>query len=475
MTKKGTIKQIGLIAPYSGSNLGDGAIQEAMLQNLLKRDESVKCCGITLYPADTAKRHGIPAFPITGLVIRYFTERETLFSNGSGQSSEADKLPSPPVNQKLQNNRPLRQHKSNFWSRRIEDLRNIKNVPVLGGFLRFVVFRVREMRGIGLEIRHLLRSYRLARDLDLLVVSGSGQLNEEWGGPWGLPYALFRWAILAKLTGTPFMVVSVGTDTVKTFWARYFIRVALATACYRSYRDRGSKECFANWRFTRNDRCVADLAFSLDITPYNSSEAPTSAQPIIAVSPINYGNPEYWPTPDLDTYSNYITALTEFVHWLAQRGYRILFFRSSSGDRMALRDIKCCLKERYSNTIQNQLLEPEIHLFQDLLREVSKAEFVVASRLHGILLPHLLRKPVIAISWNRKVDAHMQDLGQSRFSIDIRRVDRNRLIDRFELLKINAAEAKATIDSCINSFQCDLNAQYDIVLRHASGKAERRI
>ena len=35
----------------------------------------------------------------------------------------------------------------------------------------------------------------------MLVVAGGGQLDEEWGGSWGHPYALMKWAVLARVAG----------------------------------------------------------------------------------------------------------------------------------------------------------------------------------------------------------------------------------------------------------------------------------
>ena len=145
----------------------------------------------------------------------------------------------------------------------------MKKIPLLASGSRFILRRLSEARNISREIRHLIRSYFFVRKLDLLLASGSGQLTDMCG-PWAQPYTLFRWALLAKLTRTRFVVTSVGcTASLKTALSQYFIRTALATACYRSYRDQGSKQLLNAWRFTRDDPCDADLAFSLDLSRYH--------------------------------------------------------------------------------------------------------------------------------------------------------------------------------------------------------------
>ena len=43
----------------------------------------------------------------------------------------------------------------------------------------------------------MAKSYQVAKTLDILVVSGGGQLLDTWG-PWDYPYTLFIWVWLAS-------------------------------------------------------------------------------------------------------------------------------------------------------------------------------------------------------------------------------------------------------------------------------------
>jgi polysaccharide pyruvyl transferase WcaK-like protein len=54
---------------------------------------------------------------------------------------------------------------------------------------------------------------------------------------------------------------------------------------------------------------------------------------------------------------------------------------------------------------------------------------VIASRLHGVLLSHITGVPVLAISYHRKVRAHMEDMGQQKFCMDFEHFDAPRAID----------------------------------------------
>ena len=62
-----------LVTPYTGGNLGDGAIQEAVIWNIRRRFPDAAISGITLNPADTVERHRIPSYPISWFSRREYT------------------------------------------------------------------------------------------------------------------------------------------------------------------------------------------------------------------------------------------------------------------------------------------------------------------------------------------------------------------------------------------------------------------
>ena len=181
-----------------------------------------------------------------------------------------------------------------------------------------------------------------------------------------------------------------------------------------------------------------------------------------------YGKPEYWPTPDPVTYNRYLDALTDFTNWLIQRGYRILLFVSARYDRGATEDLKDRLRERHGQETLTHLVEPSISCVDELLREVSSAEFVVATRFHGVLLSHILLKPVIAISWDRKVDAHMEDVQQLTYCLDIRHLNTRQLRESFALLEANATQVREDINKSMSAYRLVLDSEYERLLQYAT-------
>ena len=53
-----------LVSPCGTGNLGDAAIQDAMIAGIRQRFPNARIVAVTLNPQDTERRHGLVTFPI---------------------------------------------------------------------------------------------------------------------------------------------------------------------------------------------------------------------------------------------------------------------------------------------------------------------------------------------------------------------------------------------------------------------------
>jgi polysaccharide pyruvyl transferase WcaK-like protein len=446
--------KVGLLTPYVGTNLGDGAIQTSLIDAIRRELPEAQLWGITLSPSETRKRHNIPCFPLTGLRVAYYSE--SLFAPVEGlriRFSEAGshpeaRDPGPPVEP------PGVDRRARIWS-------SLKAIPIIGSALKLLLKGVRNGFLVFHEVAHLVRSLKFVKSMDMVIVAGGGQLDEEWGGPWGHPYVLFRWAILAKIAGTKFVVLSVGAGRLRTLLGRLFIRQALALACYRSYRDQVSKGRLQSWKFTRSDPCVPDLAFGLELQRGPTATVPPDRELIVGISPIAFGHARGWPTPAHDIYARYLSALAEFAAKLDSIGYAIVLFTSSGIDRLVVTELLEQVTRDFSISLRDRIRVPRVDTVDEFFVEVSKVDVVVASRLHGTILSHMLGKPVLAISFDPKVDTHMRDVGQGGFLLDIRQFTADDLMGSFELLVRNAASIRKTVNQHLLAFRASIRNQYE--------------
>jgi polysaccharide pyruvyl transferase WcaK-like protein len=92
-------------------------------------------------------------------------------------------------------------------------------------------------------------------------------------------------------------------------------------------------------------------------------------------------------------------------------------------------------------------------------------ELIVASRLHGILLAHLVPTPVLAVSYDRKVDAHMTDMGQQQYRVDISNASAKELEAAFDVLQAHREEITRELAARQESRRMQLDRQFDAILQ----------
>jgi polysaccharide pyruvyl transferase WcaK-like protein len=444
---------LGLLDSYTGGNFGDGAIQDAVMNNLRRRNPDCSFHLISLDPDRTTQIHRVPSHPLTTAV--FLANR----AKSSAHSPPAERPLVTPVPGRKAGSaliEPLRL-KALLRKFRLDRWGLAKKPLYLAGYL------ANELRHIR-AIRHLLRDFRL------LIVSGGGQLDDYWGGPMGQPYSLLKWALLARIGRVPVVFLSVGVDRLEHRLSRRFIQWALKLAVYRSYRDVGSKPLLADMPFTQTDPVIPDLAFSFDLTTLipPATNNGNKLQMHVGISPMAYMLKGHWPREDARIFEPYFDALTEFTTGLLAQGHKITLFATAAADNFATR----MLQERLETMApgqQSQIRRITAGCLQELLPAFADLDAVVASRLHGVILSHLARKPVLSISYDRKVSQYMRDMNQTPFCLDIHNVQIHELRETFSLLRGAQAAIQTTLAERIATFQPLLANQYDHIMSLTAG------
>ncbi len=436
--------RIALLTPYDGGNLGDSAIQEALIANLRRSDPNIDVCGITLNPARTSAQHNILCYPLAATSVPHYRATSDQAPQADGGSSSRPGGQSPGLYRRLR--------------------RLTRAFP----FLRLprVVFD---------EIVHVTRSYRLLREVDVLVIAGGGQLDEEWGGSWGHPYGLAKWSILAKAAGVAVVFLSVGACRIKSPLAKLFLKTALSFACYRSYRDAESRRLALEIARHAEGPVVPDLAFSFPVRPCEPLVRSEAASLRVGVSPIAYCHPELWPTKDPVQYERYITELARFVSRMLQDGVTVFLFSSSPPDDQIFADLCQRLDPGLAATARARLSQSATASLGDLLDLLASMDLVVASRLHGLLLSFLLGKPALAISYDRKVKSLMEELGQGVYCLDIEAFNSDDAVKVFSMLQANRDAIVPAVAATCRQYSEVLQQQFRFLVQLLSERTAGRI
>jgi polysaccharide pyruvyl transferase WcaK-like protein len=426
--------RVAFLTPYDGGNLGDAAIHEALIANFRRFDPSIRLCGITLDPDRTSRLHGIPCYSLA-VTSRphYHPKREQSQTHEGEQRSDLAPLS-------------------------IGRFQRFRRVAAAIPFLR-------RLKILADEAKHVVRSYRLLRDIDMLVVAGGGQLDEEWGGPCGHPYALMKWTVLARAAGSSVVFLSTGACQMKSKLTRLFLKRALSLASYRSYRDEESRRLACLLTRKGEGAVIPDLAFSLPLQGPQAEVEANQTGVRVGVSPIAYGRSGLWPSEDPVQHERYMSQLAGFVASLLRRGMLVTLFSSSCPDERLFVDLQARINPGLEDEARQRLSTTDVTSLDDLLTVLRSFDFVVSSRLHGVLLSFVTGKPAVAISYDRKVRCLMDEMGQSFYCLDIESFTSDDLLTVFLDLQVNRAQVAEKLKSTRCSYNEMLESQYLRVTR----------
>jgi polysaccharide pyruvyl transferase WcaK-like protein len=207
------------------------------------------------------------------------------------------------------------------------------------------------------------------------------------------------------------------------------------------------------------DRYVPDIALGLRVKPVQT-RPPGQAVTTIGLSPMAFGRHGIWPTTLTDIYQNYLDCLKAFVSRLTAEGIKVVLFTTSRMDHTAVEDLLDRLQDL--PVAQKDMLAVGKATTLDPLWEVlGSCQLVVASRLHGVILAHRLCVPTLAISFDRKVDAHMEQVGQPDFCLDIRRLNKGDVEERFAGMVSKTHVLQAQLCRFVEAAAPALAAQFD--------------
>lgn len=300
------------------------------------------------------------------------------------------------------------------------------------------------------------------RDLDMLIIPGTGLLTDAYGlARWG-PYNLFKWVLAAKLTRARVLFVSVGAGPLDGAAGRLLVKASLTLADYRSFRDHASRDYMRGVGFpAARDPLFPDLVFGLPqrLLP-SPPERPAPAERVVGLGLMVYAERYSTRDPDPATYAAYLATLAEFAAWLLDHGYRIRLLLGDN-DTIVIRQFREALADHVDAADQMRIVQQPIGSVEDVLSEIAACDVVVATRFHNVLMAMMLNRPVIAISFHHKCSSLMQWMNQSEYCHEIHKIDTEQLIAQFEALERNREQVKATLGTRVRQARAQLGQQYD--------------
>lgn len=293
------------------------------------------------------------------------------------------------------------------------------------------------------------------RETDLIVVPGTGFLDDFGERPTGVPYDIMKWCLAARLTATRVAFVSIGAGPIRNRLSRFFMVSAARLAHHRSYRDLQSRDFMESVGFdTRADAVYPDLAFALPV-PAPIRRTPT--EPLrVGVGVMAYRGWYGYADGGDRVFSDYIGKMTEFVVRLLDSGHSIRLLTGDSEDLVAVDALQAAVGNVRPGAF---LAHGQVGSLDDVMAQMANTDVVVATRFHNIVCALKMGLPTISLGYARKNDVLMAEMGLGKFCQHVETFDVETLLGQFALLVNDTGTYEAGINERVARYRQQLDRQ----------------
>jgi polysaccharide pyruvyl transferase WcaK-like protein len=287
------------------------------------------------------------------------------------------------------------------------------------------------VRKIFEKLHDVLFTIRHARQFDLVLIPGTGILDDFGDRPKGMPWNILRWCLLSRLLGAKVAFVCIGAGPIGHPLSRWMMKTAARLAHYRSYRDALSKDFMSGIGVnTDADPVFADLAFALPRPPHR--ERSDDERLIVGVGVMSYYGWYSFAEAGPETHRRYIDKLSRFVRHVLDRGHRVRLLIGETADDGAVENLLARLRSQSPAIPEEDLMAAPAKTLHDVMRQMQETDVVVATRYHNIVCALKMAKPTISLGYAKKNDVLMTQAGLGAFCHHVETFEVDQLIEQFE-------------------------------------------
>ena len=440
--------RIGIFGHYGNKNLGDEAIILAVIQNLKERIPDVEISCFSINPEDSTARYGVPAYPIRKV------KKATVASNQPSGSTDSLVCATEMITDK-----------NRSTPSRIKEV--LKKLPFVFTTLKFIKNILEFPFLLFEELCFLKKSFQSLKEVDLLLITGSNQFLDNFGGSWGFPYTLLKWSVLARLAGKKIAHISIGAGPLDKILSKSFICGSVCLSHYLSFRDKGSSDLTKRFLGFKSSHVFPDLAHSLrwEQDVKKQLKRGTTERLVVGINPMPIYDKRYWHIADDAKYIDFVAKIGGFATFLVEKDFNVILFGTHPKDIEVSNDVISYLSQRMDSALLSRCSIKSAEQVPDVMALISSFDFVVATRFHGVLLSLLARKCVVALCYGAKTNELMIEADQGQYALDFESFSLEELKSIFLKLFQNREDQELFIKKKEQDFIAKLDDQYKLILQ----------
>lgn len=295
--------------------------------------------------------------------------------------------------------------------------------------------------------------------VDLLIIPGTGILDDFQETAFGWPFILFWWCLAARIRRTKIAFVSIGAGPINGTLSRYFLRSAAGMATYRSYRDDYSLAYMKSIGGSApGDLRYPDIAFSLTDPPIQSGSADRSS-PVVGIGIMHYRGWLRNQSDGQQIYGTYIERITSLIVRLMQDGFRVRLLMGDRADLRARDDVLSSVAQLVDDTSAGEIAVGSANSLAEIMEEITPVDIAVVSRYHNLVCALKLGRPTISLGYALKNDNLMRSFGQRAFCHHIETFDVDLVRDQVHMIMGKSEVLRRELESSNRHLQEQLSMQ----------------
>lgn len=310
------------------------------------------------------------------------------------------------------------------------------------------------------------RTASWVRGHDVVIIPGMGILDPTLPlSPWSTPYAVYLLAASGRLFGVKVALVAVGADKASAKTTQSLYNRTARLAAYLSFRDESSRAALQGEGVDVSAFSVyPDLVWTLPVT----QEEPADPK-LVAVGVMTYSGGQADRGQTTEVYDSYTESVAEFTRWLLDRGHHVRLFYGDEVDKPALEKILADVRSSRPGIAPERLTPYYATTYEEVTRLLGPVAAVVATRFHNLIFALKLAKPTIALSYARKIDSLMTDLGQGEYCLPAWPIDVETLKALFTDVETRrddiSREVAKAVDERSRAARAQLNELSDVLFK----------
>jgi len=313
---------------------------------------------------------------------------------------------------------------------------------------------------LGRRILDFLRMYWLMRDVDLVMVPGTGLLEAGSKRAGSFVSTLLMTALTARIAGARVALVSIGVDLAARRSTNLVLRWTMRLAHYRSFRDPHSQRCAVRLGARPTlPNTYPDLVFGLELPTWPADQRNPGS---VGVGVMDYQAAFFGDDPARrDAIADdYLDSITSLVGWLLDRGNHVVLLTGARKDEAVAEEV---ISRLPPDTGESRIQLARSKSIVELLGFMRQVDYLIATRYHNIVAAMLADKPVVSISYGPKNTELMIAMGLAEFDQAIDKIDDALLSEQCLHLERSIAKISSQVERTKEEFQALVNQQWSIL------------